>query len=90
MFPQAHILSKGAVIWHPWLEYEIITQELTLGVSDAPWDDCFYNLWILDSVGEGKGGMIWENDIETRIISYMKRIASPGLLHDTGCLGLEH
>ena len=45
VFPQAHILSKGAVIWHPWLEYEIITQELTLGVSDAPWDDCFYNLW---------------------------------------------
>lgn len=45
VFPQAHILSKGAVIWHPWLEYEIITQELTLGVADAPWDDCFYNLW---------------------------------------------
>lgn len=45
VFPQAHILSKGAMIWHPWLEYEIITQELTLGVSDAPWDDCFYNLW---------------------------------------------
>lgn len=45
VFPQAHILSKGVVIWHPWLEYEIITQELTLGVADAPWDDCFYNLW---------------------------------------------
>lgn len=45
VLPRAHILSKGAVIWHPWLEYEIITQELTLGVSDAPWDDCFYNLW---------------------------------------------
>ena len=26
----------------------------------------------LDSVGEGKGGMIWENSIETRILSYMK------------------
>ena len=36
------------------------------------------------------GGMIWENDIETCIISYMKRIASPGLMHDTGCLGLVH
>ena len=26
----------------------------------------------LDSVGEGEGGMIWENGIETCIISYMK------------------
>ena len=43
---------------------------------------------LLDSVGEGDGGMIWENGIETCIISYMKRIASPGLMHDTGCLGL--
>ena len=25
-----------------------------------------------DSVGEGEGGIIWENDIETCIISYMK------------------
>ena len=32
--------------------------------------------------------MIWENGIETCIISYKKRIASPGLLQDTGCLGL--
>ena len=29
---------------------------------------------LLDSVGEGKGGMIWENGIETCIISYKKRI----------------
>ena len=34
--------------------------------------------------------MIWENDIEIRIISYMKRVASPGSMHDTGCLGLVH
>ena len=31
--------------------------------------------------------MIWENGIETCRISYMKRIASPGSMHDTGCLG---
>ena len=41
-------------------------------------------------MGEGKGGMIWENGIETCKISYVKRIASPGLMHDTGCLGLVH
>ena len=34
--------------------------------------------------------MIWENGIETCIISYMKRIASLGSMHDTGCLGLVH
>ena len=39
-------------------------------------------------MGEGEGGMIWENGFETCIISYMKRVASPGLMHDTGCLGL--
>ena len=33
--------------------------------------------------------VIRENGIET-CISYMKRIASPGLMHDTGCLGLVH
>ena len=41
-------------------------------------------------MGNGEGGMIWENDIETCLISYMKRIASPSLMHDTGCLGLVH
>ena len=44
----------------------------------------------MDSVGEGEGGMIWENGIETRIISRMKRVASPGSMQDTGCLGLVH
>ena len=34
--------------------------------------------------------MIWENGIETCIISYMKQIASPSSVHDTGCLGLVH
>ena len=44
----------------------------------------------MDSVGEVEGRMIWENGIETCIISYVKRIASPGSMHDTGCLGLVH
>ena len=45
---------------------------------------------LLYSVGEGEGGMIWENGIETCIISHEKQTASPGLMHDTGCLGLVH
>ena len=42
------------------------------------------------TLGEGEGGMIWENGIEICIISYMKRVASPGSMHNTGCLGLVH
>ena len=41
-------------------------------------------------MGEGEGGMIWENGIETCIISYKKRIASLGSMQDTECLGLVH
>ena len=37
---------------------------------------------LLDSVGEGKGGMIWGNVMETCIISYKKRITSPGSIQD--------
>ena len=42
----------------------------------------------MDCVGEG--GKIWENGIETCKISCMKRVASPGSMQDTGCLGLVH
>ena len=33
-------------------------------------------------MGEGEGGMIWENGMETCIISYKKRIAIPGSIQD--------
>jgi len=32
--------------------------------------------------------MVWENGIETYILSYAKRITSPGSMQDTGCPGL--
>ena len=41
-------------------------------------------------MGEGEGGMIWENSTETCILSYVKQITSPGLMHETGCSGLVH
>ena len=44
----------------------------------------FWTLW------EREGGMIQENRIKTCIISYKKRIASPGSMQDTGSLGLVH
>ena len=45
---------------------------------------------LLDSVREGEGGMMWENGIEICKLSYVKRIASPGSMHETGCSGLVH
>ena len=45
---------------------------------------------LFDSVGEGEGGMIWENGIETCMTSYKKQISSLGSMQDTGCLGLVH
>ena len=45
---------------------------------------------LLDSVGVGKRGMIWENSIETCILPYVKEIASPGSMHETGCSGPVH
>ena len=41
-------------------------------------------------MGEDEGGMIREKGIETCRISYVKRIASPGSMHETGCSGLAH
>ena len=44
----------------------------------------------MDSVGEGEGGKVWENDIEACKVSCGRRVASPGSMHDAGCLGLVH
>ena len=39
------------------------------------WDskrDTEINNTLLDSVGEGEGGMIWENSVETCVLAYVK------------------
>ena len=38
---------------------------------------------LLDSVGEGKGGMFREISIKTYILSRVKQITSPGWMHET-------
>ena len=38
---------------------------------------------LLDSVGEGEGGMFQENSIETCILSRVKQITRPGWMHET-------
>ena len=42
---------------------------------------------ILDSVGEGEGGMFRQNSIETSILSRVKQITSPGWMHETSAQG---
>ena len=39
---------------------------------------------LLVSVGEGEGGLICENSIETYILPYVKQMTSPSLMHETG------
>ena len=40
-------------------------------------------------MGEGEGGMIWENGLKhVNYHMYVKQIASPGSMHETGCSGL--
>ena len=39
---------------------------------------------LLDYVGEGKGGMIWENNIETHTLPYLKQMTSVSLMHEEG------
>ena len=57
-------------------------------MRDSKRDTCIEQSFGL--CGEREGGMIWENGIETCIISYKKRITSPGSMHDTGCSGLVY
>ena len=58
-------------------------------MQDSKKDTGVYN-GLLDSEGEGEGGMIWENGIETCILSYKNRITSLCPMQDTACLGLVH
>ena len=42
---------------------------------------------ILDSVGEGEGGMFRENSIETSVVSRVNQTTSPGWIHETSAQG---
>ena len=44
----------------------------------------------LDSLGEGKGGMICENSIGIYILPYVKQSTGPSLMHETGHSKLVH
>jgi len=77
-----------------WTEYSIKKNAI------MPFAATWMNLKIilLSEVSQTKTGIMLyhlyvkskKNSIETCIISYMKQVASPGSMHDTGCLGLVH
>ena len=49
--------------------------------------DTYIQNRILDSVGEGEGGMFRENSIKTCMLSRVKQITSPGWMHETNARG---
>ena len=64
---------------------------VTKGGREGVWLLCLDStILYLDSVGKGKGRMKWDNGTETCKLSYVKQIASPGSMHDTGCSGQVH
>ena len=58
-------------------------------MQDSKKDTDMYS-GLLDSEGEGEGGMIWESGTEACILSCKNRITSLCLMQDTACLGLVH
>ena len=58
-----------------------------MSLSDLVSSVCMPRSGIAGSMGEGEGGMIWENSIETCILSNVKQITSPGWMHETSAWG---
>ena len=99
------IMASGPIIsWE--VDGQTVAEFIILGTKTTADGDCSHEIkgslllgtrvmTKLDSILKSRdsreeGGVIWENGIETCIIPYMKRIASPGSMQDTGCLGLVH
>ena len=62
-----------SILTHIYMEFRQVVTITLYARPDSKRDTDVSNS-PLDSVGEGDGGMIWENGIETCIISYKKRI----------------
>ena len=72
------------LLYDPAIPLLGIHTEETRSERDTDWKrDTDVQIRLLDSVGEGKGGMFQENSIETCILSRVKQITSPGWMHET-------
>ena len=58
-----------------WMKLEPVIQSEASQMQDNKRDTDVENR-LLDSVGEGRAGMIWENNIETCILPYVKQMTS--------------
>ena len=61
---------------------------IILYVRQQKWHRCIEVFWILWE--RVRVGWFARMALKHVILSYVKRIASPGLMHDTGCSGLVH
>ena len=76
-----------SILTHIYIEFtKMVT---TTQMWDSKRDTDIKNR-LLDTVGEGKGRMIWENNTETCILPYVKQITSPSSMHETGHSKLVH
>ena len=83
-------VSKGTNLWAVWASLQVVFWwGGGLSINRGAKETQMYRT-VFWTLGEGEGGMIWENGIETCILSYVKWITSPGSMHETGCLGLVH
>ena len=74
---ETQILYINAYIWNLERWYQWSYMWGNKGDRDV-------NNRILDSVGEGEGGMIWENSTETSTLPYVKQMTSTSLMNEAG------
>ena len=85
---EAVIPFNHFILCHPLLplpsifpSIRVFSSESALCIRDSCKRDTDVQNRLLDSVGEGEGGMFRENSIETCILSIVKQITSPGWMH---------
>ena len=74
---ETQILYINAYIWNLERWYQWSYMWGNKGDRDV-------NNRILDSVGEGEGGMIWENSTETSTLPYVKQMTSTSSMNEAG------
>ena len=75
----------------PWIQWQVLSWDISVRQEGRGHRYKGGDTWKMEREATGLQPKPKEHlGIETCIISYMKRVASPGSKHDTGCLGLVH